>query len=326
MILERAVTNPWQDIQPPSEDVSARRIDSAHPLDLFWARDHIGQYLFICEADSGRTLSKSDIPELVGIIAEFLTLNNKTRLVLVLNEQANWEIFHALCCDLVQATRKADDFSVAFSIILRRLHRWHDFLKKAKTGLLPEEQIKGLIGELLFIKQHLAPSLGIESAVKYWIGPEGAPQDFNINECAVEVKSQSGASLPYVKISSADQLCPQLPSMYLYVVTLGRSDAENPDAVNLPVLKHDICSVLEVSSPQALERFNDLLFGLGYCDFDKYLDFSYVLSDEMMFEVGEGFPRICPQDLHEGVVKLTYNISINDCLPFMRWPEWLEEK
>lgn len=320
------MNNPWQDIQTPSEDISARRIDSGHPLDLFWARDHIGQYLFICETDSSRKLSKSDVPELAGIDAEFLTLNDRTRLVLILNEQANWEMFHALCCDLVQATGKADDSSVAFTIILRRLHRWHDFLKKAKTGLMSEEQIKGLIGELLFLKQHLAPCFGIESAVNFWIGPEGAPQDFNINECAVEVKAQSGASQPYVKISSADQLCPQLPAMYLYVVTLGRADAENPVAVNLPALKHEISSLLEVSSPQTLERFRDLLFGLGYCDSDKYLDFNYVLSDEMMFEVGEGFPRICPRDIHEGIVKLTYNIGINDCLPFIRWPDWLEKR
>lgn len=319
------MNNPWIDISPPSDDVSARRIDHTHPLDLFWARDHIGHYLFICEATDDRPLTKNDIPNLTGIHADFISLNGKTRLVLLLNEQANWEIFYALCNDLVQATRPAKDSSVAFTIILRRLARWHEFLKHARPDILSEEQIKGLIGELLFLKNHLMPKFGGGPAVNFWIGPEGAPQDFNIHNAAVEVKCQSGASRPYVKITSAEQLCPQLPNMFLYVATLGRTTSDHPSATNLPTLVGDIGNTIQSTAPQQLERFNDLLYGLGYIDSEKYENFSYTLTDEIMFKVTDGFPRICDKDLHEGILNLTYNISISECIPFTQWPEWLEQ-
>jgi len=43
------MNNPWENINPPSKDVSARRVDHTHNLDLFWGRDHLGHYLFIYE-------------------------------------------------------------------------------------------------------------------------------------------------------------------------------------------------------------------------------------------------------------------------------------
>ena len=43
------MNNPWVKIAPPSKDLSARRVDHEHPLNLFWARDHMGKYLLIYE-------------------------------------------------------------------------------------------------------------------------------------------------------------------------------------------------------------------------------------------------------------------------------------
>ncbi|MDF7806096.1 PD-(D/E)XK motif protein [Pontiellaceae bacterium B12219] len=319
------MNNPWHEISPPKDDISARLIDYAHPLGLYWARDHFGKYLFICETDENGKVKKTDIPELAGIVADFITLNGKTRLVLMLNEQSNWEIFHALCTDIVEATRKIEGSSAAFTIILRRLNRWHDFLKKIKADILPEEQIKGLIGELLFIRNHLAPVYGYVDAVNFWVGPEDAPQDFNVNDAAVEVKCQGGTTQPYVKISSVEQLSPQLPYMFLYVVTLGKTTADHQDAVNLPMLVKLIRNELELASSQQAERFSDLLFGLGYVDSQKYQNFNYILTEEIMFEVKDEFPRIDAGTIHEGITKLRYNISLSECLPYEKWPVWLEK-
>ena len=319
-----SMNNPWNSISPPSGDVSARRIDHKHPLDLFWARDFKGCYLFVCEVTSETEEGKVILPELAGIQATFRSSHNKTRLVLILKEKSNWEIFFALCNDLVQATRSVGDSTGAVKIIHRRLMRWHDFLKQNRPDIMPEEKIKGLIGELLFITKYLIPKFGVGSAISFWIGPEGAPQDFNIDDSAIEVKCQAGGTLPHIRITSADQLSPQLPKMYLYVLTLGKTTPDNKTAITLPVLINKLRSELQSTSPQQLERFNDLIYGMGYFESDRYLDFCYVLTEEQMFEVIEGFPRICACDLHEGIVKLTYNISISECIPFEKWPEWME--
>lgn len=323
------MNNPWEIIKPPIKDVSARRVDHTHALDLFWARDHIGRYLFIYEFSSEDNLPKINLPDLVGIQTVYAPANDniaKNRLVLLLKERSNWEIFLSLCNDLVQATRQAKNPSSAVQVILRRLTRWQEFLKKNRADILNEESIKGLIGELLFIKNHLLVAFGADQAIKFWQGPEGLPQDFNVNNSAIEVKCQSGATSPSVKITSMHQLCPQLPEMYLYVVTLGKTSPETDGVINLPGLVSYIKEFLQSNASGQLERFNDLLYLVGYVDSDRYLDFSYIFTDEKMFQVKGDFPRICQKDIHRGIVNLTYNINLAECDPFENRPQWMSTK
>ncbi|MCB9147561.1 MAG: PD-(D/E)XK motif protein [Caldilineaceae bacterium] len=321
------MNNPWDPIYPPSRDVSARRVDHTHSLDLFWARDHLGHYLFIYEFPLEEAIPKINLPDLVGIQTAYIPANGgfpKNRLVLLLNEQSNWELFFSLCTDLVQATRRATTSVTAVQTILRRLTRWHEFLKKNRNDLLTEDKIKGLIGELLFIKNYLVPVFGVGQAIQFWQGPEGLSQDFNVNNSAIEVKCQSGASSPTVRITSADQLCPQLPEMYLFVITLGKTIPETEGAINLPGLVAYIRDILQSNASSQIERFNDLLYMIGYIESEQYLDFSYVLIGENFFEVTEAFPRICTHEIHHGIVKLSYNIKLSECEPFEGQPGWIE--
>ncbi|MBU4011406.1 MAG: PD-(D/E)XK motif protein, partial [Proteobacteria bacterium] len=62
----------------------------------------------------------------------------RNRLILLLNERSNWELFLSLCNDLVQATRQSKTSTSAVQTILRRLTRWHEFLRKNRSELLTE--------------------------------------------------------------------------------------------------------------------------------------------------------------------------------------------
>jgi len=316
------MNNPWLDIQTPGKDVSARRVDHKHPLDFFWAKDQSGRYLFFCEFSNEINLPKS-LPKLKGF--DLLKSQEENRLILGLRDKNDWELFLALCNDIVSFTRKEHQFSTSIAIILNRLDRWHHFLKNKRKEILTEEEIKGLIGELHFLKKYLIPTFGIKQAIRFWQGPEGFAQDFNVDDGAIEVKCQSGSSTPFINISSTDQLCPQLPNMYLFVITLGKTNSENIAAVNLPILVNIIRQNLISESPDQLERFNDLLLNIGYIDSDIYLDYSYLLTNERMFEVREGFPRICPKDVHQGILKVSYSIKLSNCKSFENKPTWMEK-
>lgn len=321
------MNNPWNPIEPPPQDINARRIDHTHPFDMFWARDHLGHYLFVFEFDAEQDQRNLLLPDLAEIKPYFLAAQNNSdnnRLILLLNNQNNWELFYSLCTDLVGATRYATSAKSAVQIFLRRLDRWHEFLKANRSGLLSEEKIKGLIGELLFIKKHLTPAFGVGKAVSFWQGPEGLPQDFNVGQSAIEVKCQSGGTRPYIRISSEDQLCSQLPETLLFVVTLGKAPADFPDAVHLPGLVADIRQELRLAASNQTERFNDLLYATGYIDSENYVDFSYVVVNESMFRVSEGFPKICPADIHPGISKVSYEISLAACAPYQHRPDWME--
>ena len=65
--------NPWEEIKQPAKDVSARRVDHKHPLDLFWAKNHLGKYLLIYEFVSDDTNIK--LPKLSGIEIYFIKAN-----------------------------------------------------------------------------------------------------------------------------------------------------------------------------------------------------------------------------------------------------------
>ncbi len=314
------MNNPWAAISQPSNDLKARRIDSSHPLDLYWAKDFRGRYLFLFEL---KDIPTSNLPDLVGVQILITEDEGKCSLVLILSEAANWEMFFALCQDLVHVSRNSKTHSSGFNVILTRLFRWHDFLKKARSGILTEEAIKGLIGELLFLKEHLIPNFGPSAALNYWTGPGGTPQDFSVNSTAFEVKCQSGTTAPKVKISNIDQLCPQLPQMFLWVVTLGKSHKKEKEAINLPNITTSLRDLLEAESAQLADRFDDLLYQVGYFDSERYEEFSYLVASEQCFEVKEGFPRVCQEAIDEGIANVSYSIELHACLPFESKPSWM---
>ena len=59
-------------------------------------------------------------------------------------------------------------------------------------------------------------------------------------------------------------------------------------------------------------------------DTDEYLQFSYILVFEQMFDIKPGFPRICPDALIQGVGKVSYDINLHDCEPFSGTPDWMK--
>lgn len=321
------LNNPWEEIATPSHDLLYRLIDENHPLRLLRARDIYGRFLFIYEFPPSDHIPDK-FPELNGIE---LHLQGPRReqsvncmLLLVLKEKKDWQIFLSLCNDLTDSTRGLEQDVQATQIILRRLKRWQEFLQKSRSGLLSEKEIKGLIGELLFINKHLIPAFGAGPAIQFWQGPEDAPQDFNVHDCAIEVKCQLGATTPQVRISSADQLCSQLPEMFLYVVTLGKVEKGTPVGISLSGIIKNIRHKLETDFPPDVEHFNNLLYQTGYLDLEEYEQFNYLVASEKIFSVTENFPRICSENIPPGIERVAYNIKLNECTPFTASPDWME--
>lgn len=320
------MNNPWEEIARPEQDLHYRLIDPDHPLRLLRARDSSDRFLFIYEFPGSDRLSET-FPRLNGID---IFLNKPAdpaagnyMLILILKDKKEWQVFLSLCNDLIASTKELERGIQSTRVILRRLKKWQEFLKKTRTDILPERAIKGLLGELIFMRNHLFQAFGPAASIQFWQGPDDAPQDFNIHEAAVEIKCQSGASKPRVHISSVDQLCPSLPEMYLHVVTMGKSDQQHPDSFNLPTVIGEIRDVLTTDAPEEYENFNNLLYQTGYLDVEEYEEFNYILITEKMFKVTDGFPRICPTSIPQGVEDLSYNISLVECERFEAYPEWV---
>ena len=310
------MSNPWSAITKPSSEFNVRLVTDEHPLKLYWGVDSKGQYLFLVDAPMAGLPEKRNLPNLAGIKTAIATEGGRGKLVLLLNDKLNWELFLALCSDLVGSTCAVKDESSGGAIILRRLQRWQEFLRRERLGILSMEQIKGLIGELLFLKDSVAVACGLEQAVMSWKGPEDAPQDFAVHDTAVEVKCQSGSSRPTVRVSSVEQLNPQLPKGFLVVFTLATAEREDANAFTLNGIVASIRKALVTHSESARERFEDLLYLAGYVMSDRYEEYVFQKTDMQCFRISEGFPRLKSSDIPDGIDKVSYHLSLEACTPF----------
>lgn len=313
--------NPWESINVPKNNLQAHLCrEELHPLDLYFARDTSGNYLFILDAQHANVRDKEISVKLSGIEVEPYRNGDRGGLTLKLLDKNDWEIFYALCNDLIDATEKAVDEESGAKIILTRLHRWQEILRIKGSQLLKPEKIKGLLAELLFLKEQVAPEFGWDMAIKSWKGPEKAPQDFALNETAIEIKCQSGSTRATVKISSADQLEPQLPEGYLIVFTL--ADADENEGFDLNIITKQIRSLISDCNSETRERFEELLIEENYYFSDEYKNHRYTFVRAVSYKIEAGFPRIAKSDLHDGIDSVSYLISLNACEPFKNKPNW----
>lgn len=316
------MNNPWSAINKPASDFNVRLVDNRHPLLLYWGVDIGNRYTFIYDGEAVAMPEQKSLPNLAGISTAVVMQGERAKLVLILNETSNWELFHSLCGDIVRATAQVSEALRGPSIVLRRLNRWQDFLKKERSGLLTMEKIKGLIGELLFLSGPVASSFGWNDAVTFWKGPEGAPQDFAVHDTAVEVKCQAGGSTPSVRISSVEQLSPQLPKAFLVVYTIATASGEESDHFNLNSLVDSIREKLETSCEVARERFEDLIYLAGYVSSEKYGEFHFAKIAVKCFKIVEGFPCILLSSVPEGVGSLSYVLQLDACAEYADKPDW----
>jgi hypothetical protein len=313
--------NPWDEISVPKNSVNAKLCqEGPHPLKLYFGRDTSGQYLFIYNLAPENLPEEKSLAKLEGIEIRTVKENGLGRVILLLSDKSDWEIFHDLCVNLIDATAKAKSEKEGAAIILGRLNRWQEFLKLKKSRILTPEKIKGLLGELLFLKDQMGPEFGWDAAIKSWKGPEKAPQDFAINEIAVEIKCQSGSTRPTVKINSAEQLEPQLSEGYLVVFTLAESSDQS--GFDLNEIVGSIRSKTATCDAETRQRFEDLIVQAGYVFSDEYTKHKYTFVSAACYRIDEGFPRIKKSELHEGVESTSYIISLDACEPFKNKPDW----
>jgi len=311
--------NPWEQISVPKANVKSILVDHTHPIEISWAVNQAGQYLLVALFNEIKNPSVFEFPKLNGFE---IVITDQNLLVMTLSNKEQWEMFFSICSDLIASTRPCDNHDEAMQTLIRRLRGWQIHLSSKKPKILSDEKIRGLIAELLFLDLHLFPYFELTESVDFWTGPEGSSQDFNIKSTVVEVKSQLGEKPSSVRISSTDQLCPELPELYLHVVVLGKSDEKTTGSFNLSSLILRIKKELLDSLPSSIERFNELLLSVGFMEHSEYEKKNFILLNEKTYKVVEGFPRICTKDVPAGLDQVRYNLNLVSCEDFLSELEW----
>lgn len=300
--------NPWKGLPPGTPGtLSVLRVPGLARIEAFWGRKPDGRLALLVALHQVEHVPV-ELPTVRGV--ELLVVAADSRLQLVLEPSGDWEMFHALCLDLLSAADEGKDEVTALQLLVARLLRWQKFLSKGTGKLLDEREVRGLIGELLFLRDYLVSTVGA-AAVECWQGPMGLPQDFVFNGRLIEVKTFAAGSDPSVRITSAEQLTSREVPLFLHLVCLVRQDG----GLTLPSLADELRRLLG-PSPAATETFEDRLLTIGYVDLPEYRALSYAVTSVGDYAVRDGFPRLTTEQLPAGVKNVSYSICLSDLRPF----------
>lgn len=301
---------PWSGLE--AGKIDTRRVSASAQWNWYWA--------VMPRADVALVLQLSDLPKpapelpkLRNLEIRFQTLPGGPILYIRLKDSGQWELFETLCRDVMAAGELGETEAEALERAVGRTFRWHYLLRGRNIEVLSEEAQKGLIGEIEVLKLLIA-SLGAKPALSAWMGPSGAPKDFELKADCIEIKARRGASQPFVNIASEHQLA-DVPERRLWLGVLAIDKVQSPHGLTLTEHIDEVTELLERTEPSAIMDWDLHLADAGYDVLHDYSAWRWIVSAADFHAVVEGFPRIAtPVPL--GVAGVTYAIALSACAPF----------
>ncbi len=294
---------PWNKLDVPENSnlLTSTLADTENIIDFYWAKNFFNQPVLVI--DQFEYTEKYKVPDFENI--ELFVKNKK--LLLVLKKKSEAEIFHILCRDIINSTKFVSNRKTAFSTIFERLIKWQDLLK-ANKHKIDKKMLKGLAGELIFMRDHLLKEYKADEVLAFWQAPEeDSVHDFVICDTALEVKTRGSKNI--IHISSFEQMQTQLKKLFLYVVTLSESSASNANSFNIFDLIDQIKKLL--ADERLVVIFEQMLLNYGFVGLAEYENFYLHKGSEDFYRVNEGFPKINHKP--RPVTQLKYTIDLNYC-------------
>ncbi|MEI6310972.1 MAG: PD-(D/E)XK motif protein [Bacteroidota bacterium] len=191
---------------------------------------------------------KKEFTQIIGQIIEYFNINN----------------------DLIKA--------IKFTI-----NKWYYFFEKDTNIALSESDVKGLIGELLFIID-FSKKLSYKNIIDAWKGPESGLRDFNFETFDVEIKTSSKEIGHVHTINGQIQLKSTIIPLYVYSVSLKKSDSHN--SLTLKKLIDEICFEIGNDSFLLNDFFEKLeLLNVLLTKIEEYNKYSYELKNILTIKI-----------------------------------------
>lgn len=305
---------PWESVSPNSKpgQYAVRSIDTdgEYPwLDVSWGISPKGcAALIICY--NAKEPSFDPLPQFASIKVQESKADGILAIELIASD--SMDMFYRICLDLIEAVKEANPEQIR-STCLFRLEKWSSLLKR-QSQLLSKEEQKGLIAELLTLKDCILPVMDEESALCGWSGPDGGTQDFNYGQTAIEVKSKRKSSQSHVLISSETQLSASSNErLFLRVVELNFEQSRKGFTLNDVVAE----TRGSLSSPLHRAHMDSKLASAGYFEEDSYEAFAWSLGSIYTYEVVLGFPRIAKDSVDCGIDRVSYRLDLDYCAEFL---------
>lgn len=328
--MSDSLAGAWRQLAASSDESSGLRRIRVEPMQhrvyAGWVVPS-GQPALAAVVDPTSVPVDIDLPQSAGfsVTIDPLPHDAASSLILLQAESEQYhEVFDRLAEDVRSKIRDAESERHLVSTFVARLRRWQLFLRRRRTARLSRSEQVGLWGELWFLRSHLIPMLGMDSAVQAWRGPDGANQDFEFSGQAVEVKTSSANPERRVHITNILQLVHDgLEALYLRYISVSMHQGAG---TSLPDLILRVKDELGACS-SARQLFEVKLFDAGYLDSEEnhYRRVGLAVLSESTYIVTDGFPRVLPGDLPPGVGDVQYVLSLGSCQDFVVVPDPFKE-
>lgn len=297
-------------IYAEKETNTFKRINEEHPLDIFLGYNERKNPTMVISLEGNLEKVQSSQAIQVDI---FNMENSQIRIYFSLLDNSKESIFFKFCEDIIESTYSVSREKVNYFIV-SRWNEWRAMFKKATGNLLTENQITGLLGELIFLDKYMLPKYGELKSIEAWNGPNKSHKDFEIEDTWHEIKTIRQAALT-IKISSIEQLDSEIDGN-LEVIILEKTNSEFNNTINLNKFIEYIGE--KIKSFEVYKKFQEKLSQVGYFydeEYNKYV-YRYIKNDTYL--VNREFPRVKKEDLQEGIVKVSYDILLKDINKFIK--------
>ena len=216
------------------------------------------------------------------------------------------EYFCTFCQDLLDSTESIKNDEEAYKTLSSRYFSWKKLFRPNK-GVMNDNEVMGLIGELLFLQDYMIPQYGVEIALDSWMGPEKTHKDYSTENSWYEIKAIS-AGKDFVKISSLEQLDSDDEGI-LAVYCLEKM-SPTFSGIKLNTLVQSLMS--KMRTPLNRETFMSKLSLYGYDFSPEYDNYVFTNVGFSMYGVGKDFPRICKKNVPNAINKIQYEIYLSE--------------
>lgn len=216
----------------------------------------------------------------------------------------NLSLFYNFCEDIINQTNDYKG-SEGYLEIVNRYNQWKKMFYSS-SKILSENEIMGLIGELMFLKDNIFPIYGITNGLNGWSGPEPTHKDFSYKNEWYEIKSINSFKNT-ITISSIEQLDSTVEGKLVVYLFEKMSPSFNGISLNLLVKK--ILNIIQYEGNKDI--FVEKLKQVGYSYNEIYDNYVYNMIDVHKYIVDSNFPKIKSQDLPNGIGKVQYEIILS---------------
>ena len=295
--------------QNPSSDllINKTRLNAVAKFRCYAATNHVtGNLIFLLQVSLSTDIPTFRNFKFKGVKIEIFKFEDCQELTVYLIDNDLKDIFALFVENIVEEIISSQTENEAVSRTVNVIFRWKKLFEKLSGSGLSIEQQKGLLGELLFIKELLESGVSINKILNAWTGPDFASKDFNFPSASFEVKFTT-SNVPCVKITNENQL-DNFDLEPLFVVQF-LSEPQKKGGISLNSMVNFIKENLE-SNKTAYSIFSDKLESVGFFEEDRLnYDSEYSLKSFSTYKVTESFPRICRNNLPTGVYSVSYSIE-----------------